>query len=66
MNSIRPLADNLTMEDAIRVLAYLKWNDAGRPDGRDEEFWLEAEKEFYEYYLPNYPNGLFPFLETGV
>ena len=26
-----------------RELAYLLWEKAGRPDGRDVEFWLEAE-----------------------
>lgn len=33
------------MENAIRDLAYLKWESAGCPDGRDVEFWLSAEKE---------------------
>jgi hypothetical protein len=30
----------------IEKLAYLKWEEAGRPGGRSEEFWTEAEKEF--------------------
>lgn len=33
------------MENAIRDLAYLKWEKEGCPSGRDLEFWLSAEKE---------------------
>jgi hypothetical protein len=29
----------------ISELAYLKWEAAGYPDNRHEEFWLAAEKE---------------------
>lgn len=32
-------------EDAIRGRAYAKWDEAGRPEGRDDEFWAEAERE---------------------
>lgn len=32
-------------EEQIRTLAYFKWEAAGKPDGRSEEFWQEAEKE---------------------
>lgn len=31
----------------IRLEAYYKWERAGRPQGRDLEFWLAAEKEFF-------------------
>lgn len=34
-------------EELIRLLAYQKWEQAGRPHGRDLEFWIAAEKEFY-------------------
>jgi hypothetical protein len=27
----------------IRELAYRLWDEAGRPDGRDQDFWLQAE-----------------------
>ncbi|CAA7623222.1 DUF2934 domain-containing protein [Magnetospirillum sp. SS-4] len=27
----------------IKDLAYRLWEEAGRPDGRDQEFWLRAE-----------------------
>jgi hypothetical protein len=33
------------MEQAIRVRAYHMWNDAGRPDGSAESFWLGAQRE---------------------
>ncbi len=32
-------------EGNIRELAYLKWEASGSPEGQDEYFWLEAEKE---------------------
>ena len=31
--------------DEISALAKQKWQQAGCPEGRDEEFWLAAEKE---------------------
>lgn len=57
------MEQNNRWHTAIQVIAFLKWNDAGRPEGQADHFWLIAEREFFEYYLPNYPNGLFPFLE---
>ncbi|WP_128933989.1 DUF2934 domain-containing protein [Bradyrhizobium zhanjiangense] len=33
-------------EEAIRRRAYELWQNAGRPGGRDLEFWLSAEREF--------------------
>jgi hypothetical protein len=30
---------------AIRLRAYQKWEAAGKPDGDDARFWLEAEQE---------------------
>ena len=35
-------------EDAIRARARELWEQNGRPDGRDEEFWLAAEREIRE------------------
>lgn len=43
-------AVKITYEDLrqqIRELAYQKWEEAGRPWGRDKEFWVEAEKELF-------------------
>ena len=33
------------MNDKIAQTAYYKWELAGKPQGRQEEFWLEAERE---------------------
>lgn len=33
------------MSTEIERRAYLKWENAGKPSGKDEEFWLEAERE---------------------
>lgn len=30
-------------EDHIREAAYFLWKEADEPEGRDEEFWLQAE-----------------------
>lgn len=29
-------------DDAVRDLAYRLWEDAGRPEGRQDEFWYQA------------------------
>ncbi|MET0221732.1 MAG: DUF2934 domain-containing protein [Tardiphaga sp.] len=33
------------MELAIRERAYAKWDEAGRPDGNADAFWLSAQRE---------------------
>lgn len=33
-------------EDAVRVLAYQLWEQAGSPEGDGVNFWLQAEAEF--------------------
>jgi hypothetical protein len=35
-------------EDRIRTRAREIWEENGRPSGRDEEFWSQAEREFRE------------------
>jgi len=30
--------------DEIRVRAYELWEQAGKPEGRDDEFWQQAEQ----------------------
>ena len=35
-------------EDQIRKRAREIWEENGRPVGRDEEFWFQAEREFRE------------------
>ena len=34
-----------TATDIVRERAYLIWETEGRPDGRDLEHWLQAERE---------------------
>jgi hypothetical protein len=33
------------IEETVRRRAYQLWEDAGRPEGRSDEFWLRAEME---------------------
>lgn len=35
-------------QDQIRDLAYTLWDEAGRPDGQDKEFWARAERQLSE------------------
>ena len=35
-------------EDRVRIRAREIWEENGKPSGRDEEFWYEAEREFRE------------------
>jgi hypothetical protein len=35
-------------DDQIRTLAHQLWEQAGRPDGREHEFWHRAEQELKE------------------
>ena len=49
---LRSLADELRRKLArmmrrprVKALAYELWEEAGRPAGRDVEFWLEAERQ---------------------
>jgi len=32
-------------EEQIRERAHQLWEVAGRPEGREQDFWLEAERE---------------------
>lgn len=33
------------IENEIRVLAYLLWEQAGKPEGDGVDYWLQAENE---------------------
>ncbi len=35
----------MALEEQIRNYAYQLWDKAGRPEGRDEEFWNAAKAE---------------------
>ncbi len=41
-----PPAQQRNAERLVRERAYFLWEDAGCPNGRDVEFWLEAERRF--------------------
>ena len=49
-------ADELkSAKQAVREMAYLKWQAAGCPDNQSLRFWLEAELEWVEYrYVPDH------------
>jgi hypothetical protein len=32
-------------DEQIRLRAYRLWEEAGRPEGREEEFWHQAERD---------------------
>lgn len=38
------VSDNEILE-AIEKSAYFKWEEAGRPEGRSDQFWIEAEDD---------------------
>jgi hypothetical protein len=43
--------DNLVTNDMIRTAAYFLWEEAGRPIGRDLEFWTKAEEKLaYDFH----------------
>jgi hypothetical protein len=44
----RALALAKPNEDHIRIRAREIWEENGRPFGRDQEFWYQAEREFRE------------------
>jgi hypothetical protein len=35
-------------QDHIRIRAREIWDENGKPPGRDQEFWYQAEREFRE------------------
>jgi DUF2934 family protein len=45
---IMPITTYKPAPEAIAKRAYELYEKSGRPDGRDVEFWLEAERELSE------------------
>lgn len=39
---------SMLMEQRIREAAYRLWEEAGQPEGREEDFWYQAEAEIRE------------------
>jgi hypothetical protein len=54
----RPL-QGIPLEEYIRTRAYYLWVEAGRPDGRADEFWHVAAEEHDGHWLPFW-NGVYP------
>jgi hypothetical protein len=50
-------------EEQIRIRAHELWEVAGRPDGREEEFWHEAERELKKSATNNPDEKSETFLE---
>jgi hypothetical protein len=50
-------------KDQIRIRAHELWEVAGRPDGREEEFWHEAERELKDGATNNPDEKSETFLE---
>lgn len=46
--TILPEETSMAMDKRIRTRAWQLWDQAGRPEGRDDEYWLQAEKEIRE------------------
>lgn len=50
-------------EEAIRARAKQLWEQAGRPEGRDQEFWLQAELDLKKDAASNPDEKSKTFLE---
>jgi Protein of unknown function (DUF2934) len=44
--------------DRIRMRAYQIWEQEGRPHGRDEDHWREAERQLEVEFRIGYPDGM--------
>jgi hypothetical protein len=51
----------MVSEDDIRIRSYLLLQEAGRPQGRDVEFWLRAEAELFA----EFPCAATPWGKSG-
>jgi Protein of unknown function (DUF2934) len=46
-------------DEQIRTHAYQLWEVAGKPDGRQDDFWQEAERELRNGENPEEKSGTF-------
>jgi hypothetical protein len=44
--------------ERIRMRAYQIWEQEGRPHGRDEDHWREAERQLEVEFRIGYPDGM--------
>jgi len=49
-SSVTVISAPNSLEDEIRVRAYLLYEQEGRQDGRDEEYCLRAESQIMDQY----------------
>jgi hypothetical protein len=47
-DQLRQKLHRMMRRPQVRARAYELWEEAGRPSGRDVEFWLEAERQVSE------------------
>jgi len=47
-SSVTVISSPNSLEEEIRIRAYLLYEQEGRQDGHDEEYWLRAESEILE------------------
>jgi Protein of unknown function (DUF2934) len=52
-------------DDQIRTRAHQLWEQAGKPEGREDEFWHQAEKELQEEKLREITNEPPPTILPG-
>ncbi len=48
--SVTVISAPKSLEDEIRIRAYLLYEQEGRQDGHDEEYWVRAESEILQRY----------------
>jgi len=46
----REVTDMNDVEQRIRERAYQLWEENGRPEGRDVDYWLQAREEIEPFY----------------
>ena len=57
-SQIQPRLDQLVLSEElleaaknkVQELAYRKWQESGCPENDELSFWLEAEREWIQYY----------------
>ncbi len=49
-SSVTVISAPKSLEDEIRIRAYLLYEQEGRQDGHDEEYWVRAESEILQRY----------------
>jgi len=47
-SSVTVISNPTGLEDEIRTRAYLLYEQEGRQNGRDDEYWLRAESEILQ------------------